>query len=139
MNPRLHCDVMVLSSETGSDVHPFWYARVLGVFHAKVLHTGPQSRSREVQHMEFLWVRWFGVEPNHRSGSLNACLPKIGFVPEEDPSAFGFLDPSLVLRGCHLVPAFAAGRTQELLKTVSPTAARPLGEIDDWANYYVIM
>lgn len=149
MNPRTHCDVMVLSPETGPDAHPFWYARVLGVFHTKVLHTGPQSRNRSVQRIEFLWVRWFGVVPNHQSGSSSARLPKIGFVPdwesedkdedEEYSSAFGFLDPSLVLRGCHLVPAFAAGRTSELLKTTSPTAARPLGEVDDWANYYVIM
>lgn len=148
MNPRTNCDVMVLSPETEPNAHPFWYARVLGVFYAKVIHTGPQSRNRSVQRMEFLWVRWFGVVPNHQSGSPYARLPKIGFIPdlesededdEDKPSAFGFLDPSLVLRGCHLVPAFAAGRTSELLKTASPTAARPLGEVDDWANYYVIM
>ncbi|KAJ7241209.1 hypothetical protein B0H12DRAFT_1074570 [Mycena haematopus] len=60
-----------------------------------------------------------------------ARLPKIGFVSEEDPNAFGFLDPALVLRGCHLVPAFAGGRTSQLLKTVSSTAARPLGKTDD--------
>lgn len=143
MNPRTHCDVMVLSQETEPNAHPFWYARVLGVFHTKVIHMGPESRNRSVQHMEFLWVRWFGLEPNYCSGSLKARLPKIGFIPHSedasDPSAFGFLDPSLVLRGCHLVPAFAAGRTTGLLKTVSPTAARPLDETDDWANYYVIM
>lgn len=150
MNPRTHCDVMVLSPETGPNQHPFWYARVLGVFHTKVLHTGSQSRNRSVQHMEFLWVRWFRLEPDHQSGSSNARLPKIGFVPECDANsadcrttqpkaAFGFLDPSLVLRGCHLVPAFGMGRTSNLLKTVSPTAARPLDETDDWVNYYVIM
>jgi hypothetical protein len=54
MNPCTHCDVMVLSLETGPNVHPFWYARVLGIFHAKVLHTGPQSRNHSIQHMEFL-------------------------------------------------------------------------------------
>lgn len=143
MNPRTHCDVMVLSPETEPDAHPFWYARVLGVFHTKVLHTGPQSQNRSIQHMEFLWVRWFGVVPKYRSGFSNARLPKIGFVPEDDDadgtSPFGFLDPTLVLRGCHLVPAFAAGRTSDFLKTASPTAARPLGETDDWVNYYVIM
>lgn len=139
MNPRTHCDVMVLSSETKPDSHPFWYARVLGVFHANILHTGSQSRNRSVQRMEFLWVRWFSVVPNHQSGSLHARLPKIGFIPEAKSGAFGFLDPSLVLRGCHLVPAFAMGHTSELLKTVSPTAARPWGETNDWTHYYVIM
>ena len=66
---------------------------------------------------------------------------KIGFVPDSDEFAFGFLDPSLVLRGCHIVPAFAAGRTSSLL-TVQPgeaTAGHPAGETDDWENFYVIM
>lgn len=141
VNPRTHCDVMLHSpeTETDPDAHPFWYARVLGVFHTKVLHTGENALNRSVQHMEFLWVRWFGIEPRYRSGFKVARLPKVGFVPEADESAFGFLDPSLVLRGCHLVPAFAAGRTNQLLKTVSPTAARHPDETDDWTNYYVIM
>ncbi|KAF9464233.1 hypothetical protein BDZ94DRAFT_1216685 [Collybia nuda] len=138
MNPRTHCNVMLHSQETEKGAHPFWYARVLGVFHAEVLHTGENARNRSIQHMEFLWVRWFGIEPDYQSGFKVAKLPKIGFVTETD-GAFGFLDPSLVLRGCHLVPAFAAGRTNQLLKTVLPTAARLPEEIDDWANYYVII
>ncbi|KAF7372504.1 hypothetical protein MVEN_00112300 [Mycena venus] len=137
VNPRTHADVMVIYPETGPGAHPFWYARVLGVFHADVLHTGPESRTNGSQSMEFLWVRWFGIEPNYRSGFKVARLPKVGFVQEDDPNAFVFLDPALVLRGCHLVPAFAVGHTSALLKTVSPTAARPLGESDDWANFYV--
>lgn len=139
MNPRTHCDVMVLASETGLNAHPYWYARVLGIFHAQVLHTGPMARNRSVQHMEFLWVRWFGIEPDYCWGFSTGRLPKIGFIPDTDDSAFGFLDPSLVIRGCHLVPAFACGRTSTLLSTSSPTAARPLGEVDDWTNYYVMM
>jgi hypothetical protein len=138
MNPRTHCDVVVLSTETAPNAHPYWYARVLGVFHAKVLHTGPAGRNHSVQHMEFLWVRWFGIEPGYKSGSHVAWLPKIGFIPDSDEGAFGFLDPSLVLRGCHLVPVFAARRTSSLLNTSKPTAAQPPSETDDWVNYYVI-
>ena len=42
MNPRTdQCDVMVQSPETGPNAHPYWYARVLGVFRARGLHTGP--------------------------------------------------------------------------------------------------
>ncbi|KAJ7032929.1 hypothetical protein C8F04DRAFT_1221791 [Mycena alexandri] len=125
INPRTHSDVMVMSPETGPNAHPFWYAR------------GAHSSNNGAQRMEFLWVRWFGIEPDYRFGFKAARLPKVGFVPEDDLSAFGFLDPALVLRGCHLIPAFAAGRTNELLKTVSPTTARPLGETDDWVNFYV--
>jgi hypothetical protein len=45
----------------------------------------------------------------------------------------------MVLQGCHLVPVFAGGHTNELLETVLPTAARHPDETSDWANYYVIM
>jgi hypothetical protein len=138
MNPRTHCDVMVMSRETGHHAHPYWYARVLGVFHVRVLHTGPAATNRSVQHLEFLWVRWFGTVEGHRHGFKVARLPKIGFIEEEDDSAFGFLDPSLVLRGSHLIPAFADGRTSALLKALH-TAARPPGESDDWAAFYVNM
>jgi len=76
--------------------------------------------------------------PGHKYGFKAARLPKIGFVPETDDQAFGFLDPSLVVRGCHLIPVFADGRTSELLATPH-TAARLPGKIDDWAAYYVGM
>jgi hypothetical protein len=36
----------------------------------------------------------------------DACLPLVGFVEDSDELAFGFLDPSLVIRRCHLVPGF---------------------------------
>lgn len=139
MNPRTHCDVMVNSADEKAGAHPFWYARVLGVFHADVMHTGLEAKNRSVQHMEFLWVRWFDILPKYRSGSAVAKLPRIGFVPDTHSGAFGFLDPSRVLRGCHLVPAFAEGRTTELLHTILPTAARHPDEKSDWKNYYVIM
>jgi hypothetical protein len=73
--------------------------------------------------MEFLWVRWFGLEPDYQFETSKTCLPKIKFVHEDDQSAFGFLDPSLVLWGCHLAPVFSEGQTLELLKTTNPTAA----------------
>jgi hypothetical protein len=138
MNPRNHCNIMVTSRETGPNAHPYWYARVLGIFHARVIHTGPAATNRSIQHVEFLWVRWFGTETGHRYGFKVARLPKIGFVDEKDDLAFGFLDPSLVLRGCHLIPAFINGRTSALLTTIH-TAARAPGESDDWAAFYVNM
>ncbi len=89
--------------------------------------------------MEFLWVRWLGVVPDHSFGREQARLPKVGFVPDSDEFAFGFLDPSLVLRGCHLIPSFEDGKTDKLLRIprgMVSTEARPLGEKDDWAFYY---
>ncbi|KAF8951473.1 hypothetical protein BDZ97DRAFT_1684491 [Flammula alnicola] len=141
VNPRTHPFIMVSSPEVESNpnAHPFWYGAVIGVFHADVQHTGSKSRSFGWKPMDFLWVRWLGVVPGHSFGQKQAKLPKLGFIPETDDYAFGFLDPSLVIRGCHLLPAFVDGRTSELLETRAPTEARLNGQIDDWANYYVGM
>lgn len=56
----------------------------------------------------------------------------------QDTNMGPFLDPSLVLRGRRLIPAFAEGRTSDLL-TETRTAARPAGEVDDWEAFYVSM
>jgi hypothetical protein len=129
--------VMTLSREHGDDTHPFWYARVLGAFCVQVLHVGPDVRNRSPQSMEFLWVRWFGVVPRYRWSMREGRLPKVGFIPDS-PFAFGFLDPSVVLRACHFIPCFADGRTDTLLR-YGPSVARPFGEVNDWAAFYVNM
>ena len=54
MNPWTHCNVMVVSQETGPNAYPYWYACILGVFHAQVMHMGPEAQSHSIQHMEFL-------------------------------------------------------------------------------------
>lgn len=116
--------------------HPFWYARVLGVYHASVRHTGPASKSAVPQNMDFLWIRFFGaVADNILSGWEVSRLHLIGFVPETDPYAFGFIDPNEVIRGVHLIPAFHHGRTPSLL---GPSIARKKEDKDeDWQFYYV--
>ncbi|KAJ6583307.1 hypothetical protein B0H10DRAFT_1818841, partial [Mycena sp. CBHHK59/15] len=111
---------------------------LLGVFYASVFRQGEHlAYSTSPSRMEFLWVRWLGVEPGYRSGFKRARLPKVGFVPQSDNFAFGFLDPANVVRGAHLIPDFRGGRTTELLDTQNITAARAVEDTDDWANYYV--
>jgi len=138
MRPGHGCAVMVLSREDGPGAHPFWYAQVLRAFLIPVIHVAPDARNRSPQTIEVLWVRWLGVVPGYRWGFKAARLPKIGFVPETDESPFGFLDPSLVIRGCHLIPAFSEGRTDTLLRHGESSARQP-GEIDDWCAFYVNM
>lgn len=137
LNTMTHRDVLLHSCESQQGSHPYWYARVLGFFHADVLQVGDDVTDHSVNCMEFLWVRWFGIDPDYQYGSRVARLPKIGFVPVSDKMAFGFLDPSLVIRGSHLIQAFADGRTAELLPAHSIACAS--GEEDDWASYYVGM
>ena len=52
-----------------------------------------------------------------------------------DSPAFGFVDPSDVLRGVKLIPAFKYGKTAELLLH-STTRVKEDGN-DDWAVFYV--
>ncbi|KAF9642176.1 hypothetical protein BDM02DRAFT_3080651, partial [Thelephora ganbajun] len=137
ISPSNHQFVMVRSPEDGTDVHPYWYTKVLGVYHTFVHTTHPDARDQSVKQMEFLWVRWLGLEPNYRSGPRYARLPMVGFVEDSDELVFGFLDPSLVICGCHLVPRFALGRTNTLMSYQGLTAARVSGCTDDWTNFYV--
>ncbi|KAF8835227.1 hypothetical protein BDN67DRAFT_1015721 [Paxillus ammoniavirescens] len=127
-----NADIMMLSGERGPDTHPFWYAHVLGAFHIDVEYIGTNPCTKRT--MDFLWVRWFGVVPGYCWGLKQARLPKIGFIPNSS-STFGFLDPSLVLRACHLIPAFADGHTDSLQS--GPSTARAADEVNDWSSYYV--
>jgi hypothetical protein len=139
LNPRTHADFMVLAHEDDTDdssnMHPYWYGRIIGVFHACVKHTGPASKTSDSQQVNFLWVRWFGRDLTYRSGFKAKRLPRIGFIDSSD--AFGFVDPREVIRGVHLIPAFAYGKTSDLL---SHSIARNPREKDlDWNYYYVNM
>lgn len=140
INPRTHPDIMVLSGETvenSSDPHPYWYARVIGIFHAHVLHVGNQSKSLELQHMPFLFVRWFGHDSHYHAGWNTKKMHRIGFVGE-DQNPFGFIDPMRVVRGVHLIPAFAHEKTSHVL---GPSKiGRPFSLTqDDWQLFYVNM
>ncbi|KIJ07352.1 hypothetical protein PAXINDRAFT_121100, partial [Paxillus involutus ATCC 200175] len=142
LNPRTHADVMLLSHEdddgdVGMEQHPYWYARIIGIFHVMVQHLGRESTNRAVQRVDFLWVRWFGRDSHHKSGWAAKRLHRVGFFPGDEDFAFGFVDPNDVLRGIHLIPAFAHHRTSSLLP---PSIARQKSENDeDWNWYYVNM
>jgi hypothetical protein len=100
-----------LSREEDSYRHPFWYCQLIKDFHVKV-HFYPGGISHLQEKLDILWVRWVGMGPDHQWGFRRCALPKVGFVPEDvDSPVFGFLDPSLVIRGCHLIPAFIDGLT----------------------------
>ncbi|KAJ7315108.1 hypothetical protein DFH08DRAFT_926901 [Mycena albidolilacea] len=135
INPRTNSDVMVLSHEDegSSNPHPYWYARVLGIFHADIGHLGPKSKSRRPKRMEFLWVRWFGRDLSHKSGWKAKRLDRLGFIDSADPAAFGFLDPAEVIRASHIVPAFRYGRTSDLLP--KSIARRPEDDDQDYIYY----
>lgn len=135
INPRTHPDIMVLSGETRPR-HPYWYARVLGIYHMDVWLNieGPIQK----HHIEVLYVRWMAPLTDHQSGMSYARLPKVAFVEDSDRDAFGFLDPGQVIRSAHLIPAFVSHRGTTSLR-YGKSFARQSGELDDWEAYYVGM
>ncbi|EKM78993.1 hypothetical protein AGABI1DRAFT_75575 [Agaricus bisporus var. burnettii JB137-S8] len=141
INPKTHPDIMVLSPEEDngkSTFHPYWYARIIKIFHANVYFRGSRScpnipAGRQI--MKFLFVRWFSNETLHEHGWRNKHLPMVNFTAISDPEPFGFVNPRHVLRGSHLLPAFKFGRTNRLLP---PSLARQSRDKDnDWSFYYV--
>ena len=115
INTHSHADIMLLSHEDDGGAtppHPYWYARVIGIYHVFVTHP---TLSPEPRRLDFLWVRWFGRDTGSPSGWAARRLHRVGFVDSADPSAFGFVNPQDVVRGVHMIPAFAYGRTSELL------------------------
>ncbi|ETW75354.1 hypothetical protein HETIRDRAFT_430757 [Heterobasidion irregulare TC 32-1] len=129
--------VTVLSQEDGTPdnpMHPYWYARVVGIFHCMVHHHGHSSEPKQ---LDFLWVRWFGLDTDAPGGWDLKWLHSVAFIPEDNPAAFGFLDPKQIIRGIHLIPAFARGHTSEQL---GPSISRQPAENDeDWEGYYINM
>jgi hypothetical protein len=106
INVRTHPYIMTLAhedEEEGTKWHPYWYAKVLGIFHANVRRTG----CPETERVEFLWVHWFGRDPDHEGSFVTRRLHRIGLTVDEDPTSRGFLDPGDVLRSVHLIPAFS--------------------------------
>lgn len=138
INVGTHSDIMVLANqdEDPDNVHPYWYARIIGIFHALVQQVGLGSTSA-YEHMDFLWVRWYGLDVRVRSGFKAHRLHQIGFLDGNDLGAFGFVDPQDLIRAVHLIPAFKFGKTSSLL---SQSIARREDEGgEDYERYYVNM
>ena len=133
INPRTNHRHIMLLSDSDDNAHPFSYARVLGIFHANIIYTGPGSRDFQSRRIEFLWVRRFEVLQDNFLAWEQHALDMVRFLPMADEDAFGFVDPTDVLRSCHIIPSFADGR----LHLDRNARSRCAGDSDDWKRYYV--
>lgn len=92
---------MVLSANPDSK-SPFWYARVIGVYHAQVYW----KNEPETRRINFLHVRWF-ERADDNFGDAVYRPERIRFVKDEDGcEPYGFLNPAQVIRAVHIIPAF---------------------------------
>lgn len=137
INPNTpHCNIMLLAGDSegryDETQHPFLYARVLGIYHVNVVYTGTGSLDYAARRIEFLWVRWFkptGSPVNWRDMRLDS----ISFPPMAHEDSFGFVNPSDVLRGCHIIPAFVSGNVH----SDSIGLSRCANDSRDYHRYYV--
>ena len=131
-----HHDVMVLadlSDDTSAFPHPFRYARIMGVYHVNVVYVGPGMVDYQPHRLDFLWVRWYQIMSHMPSGWKARKLDRVRFPSMAGDNAFGFIDPSDVIRGCHMVPAFASGKRHPDSKGLSRCAQ----DSSDWVAFYV--
>ncbi|KAJ3765313.1 hypothetical protein FB446DRAFT_655470, partial [Lentinula raphanica] len=90
------------------------FARIIGVYHADIVYSGQCQKRLIPQRFDFLYVRWFGLAREQDQYGIHAKrMPSLGFIDAQDPEAFGFVDPSDVLRACHI--GFAHEKTTQFL------------------------
>ncbi|KAF5356693.1 hypothetical protein D9758_013746 [Tetrapyrgos nigripes] len=129
INPHTRSDVMVLAKQDEQEQHPYWYCRVLGIFHVNVL-SKRDPIGTPAKLIEFLWVRWYTLDTSYAPKNR---LPRLSFIDSADPNAFGFIHPKNVIRAVHLIPHFARKTTKSLL---SVSIAQRNDEADkDWRYY----
>ncbi|KAG2091316.1 uncharacterized protein F5147DRAFT_780001 [Suillus discolor] len=135
INPRTpHHNVMVVCSNLDMECqdHKYIYSRVWVVYHINVIITDAQWSTILQSEWEFLWIHWY--KPlDQRSDWSTSTLDRVNFPPLTDEHSFDFLDPADVLRGCHIVPRFTAGRRHKDGLGVSACA----GDKNDWCEYYI--
>ena len=127
-----HCNIMLLAdnANTGKELHHhFLYAKVLGIYHANVIYTGQDPKDYRPRRMEFLWVRWYKWVQSPKGLRFDT----LSFPPMASENSFGFVDPAVVLRGCHIVPAFSGGKVHADGCGLSRCAM----DGEDWSSYYV--
>jgi hypothetical protein len=83
--------------------------------------------------MEFLWVRWYENTGVMHDGWKNGKLDWVKFPSVAKKDSFGFINPSEVLRSCHIIPRFREGKRHTDGKGLSLCAQ----DSEDWVQYYV--
>ena len=129
INPDSHPNIMMLAPEDSG--HPFYYARVLAIFHVHAHIWKPGSVQPPWTRMHLCFVQWYEVV--HDDIRPRRPTPLRWSTLDED--AFGFVDPESVLRASHIISAETYGRSDEALEGYS--AARDPEDVDDcdWNRY----
>ena len=109
---------------------PWLYTNILAVYYVTT-HTISNSKP---QMLTVLWVQWMEHSMASLVGLNSQNYTQVSFILWSGISgnAFNFVNPSYVICTCHLIPAFNAGQTHDLLNL--SITQDPKG---DWSAYYV--
>ena len=108
---------------------PWSYANILAVYHL-IVRTASNPKPKR---LVVPWVRWMERSTSGLTGPNSRNYTRVSFVPWSDVagSTFDFIDPSHIIRSCHLIPAFDLGRSTDLL---GPSEVRD--SAGDWHAFY---
>lgn len=120
---------VIVYSPTTQTAEPWLYAHIVSIYHI-FIHTAANPQPK---HLELLWVRWMEQDSSQLGGENSSQYTRVSFTPHYGVpgEAFGFVDPSHIIRACHLIPAFDLRRTRDRL---SPSMARDVK--GDWQAFY---
>ena len=129
-------DIMVLSGDTDEErraASPFWYARIIGIHSLFVV----QDDRPDTEHrIDFVRVRWYGCEDEFAFGDEAMWQERIGFIKGTDNvQQFGIIDPNLIIRLVHVIPAFSLGRAHANAQITSLQLSPK--KDDEYEAYYV--
>ncbi|KAG8698606.1 hypothetical protein FRC12_008574 [Ceratobasidium sp. 428] len=132
INPRSSSPFILLPNDTSDDptAHPFLYAKVLGIYHAKVRYG-----NRPPKGMDFLWVRWLDYDEDTPGSWELGRLDRVHYARYRSDiqlqDAFGFVDPRHIIRACHLIPDFSSGHIEDSVSLICDD------DKGDWKHHYV--
>ena len=120
--------IMVYTPTLGGN-EPWSYTNILAIYHV-IVRTASDPK---LKRLTVLWVRWMERSASGLNGPNSQNYTRVSFVPWSGipGDMFDFVNLSHIIRGCHLLPAFALGRTCDLL---DPSIARD--REGDWCAYY---
>lgn len=121
------------SSPFYASIHPYLYAKVLGIYHANVSYTGklPDGTQNLTAHrVDLVWVQWYDILESGKEFTLD----RLSLRPVTKDDALGFLDPSDIIRSVHLIPQYSLGPPTT---TSRAQQSKHVSAEDVWDAFYV--
>lgn len=136
-------NVLLLNEEffkepLSSSLHPYLYAKVLGVYHVNVSYLGdlPDGTQDLTPHrFDLAWIHWYELLDPEEEWEVEPefTMDRLGFQSLDSDGALDFVDPADIVRAVHLIPHFANGH----LDPVEIPRSKRFPAQGPWKAYYI--